>query len=242
MKIGRAASRGGDCLRLGSVLPLTGSSNVGEKRLLSSTDARFMRRCFELASAAVKRRELPFASAIARGDEEISAKANGVRECRDVTRHAEVCAIVAAQQKVSCASLDGCTLYTNVEPCAFCSYAIRETRIARVVFALASPVMGGASRWGVLHDNGLSRSLPEVFGPAPEVVAGFLADEADAILRRSAPMMWAASRARGLFVCEATGQRSRPKSRPNGMISVETAGVLELLCRRVFDRFSRGAA
>jgi tRNA(adenine34) deaminase len=201
-----------------------------------------MRRCFELARDAIGRGELPFGSVIAREGDELAGEANGVREARDVTRHAEVCAIVAAQKRLGRAALDGCTLYTNVEPCAFCSYAIRESRIARVVFALRSPVMGGASRWDVLHDEGLSRELPEVFAPAPAVTAGFLAEEADAVLRETAPMMWATSRARGLFVCEDAHQLSRPAPRPEGMFGVVYAGAMDLLRRRLFDRFSRGAA
>ncbi len=208
---------------------------------MESTDARLMRRCFDLARGAVAAKELPFGSVIARGEEIVSAEANGVRAAGDVTRHAEVCAIVSAQRKLGKAALDGCTLYTNVEPCAFCSYAIRETRIARVVFALASPIMGGASRWDVLHDAGLGGTMPEVFGPPPEVVAGFLADEADALLRSAAPMMWAASRQRGLFVCEDAHLQSRPAHRPEGWLGVAKAGALDVLRRRVFDRFSRGA-
>ena len=209
---------------------------------MESADARWMRRCFDLAREAASRRELPFGSVIARDGVEISAEGNGVREARDVTRHAEVCAIIAAQRQLGKAALDGCTLYTNMEPCAFCSYAIRETRIARVVFALASPVMGGASRWDVLHDEGLSKSLPEVFGPAPEVLAGFLAEEADAVLRQTAPMMWATSHARGLFVCDDAGQQSRPARRAGGLFGGVRAGAMEMLRRRLFDRFSRGTA
>ncbi len=205
-----------------------------------SVDAHWMRRCFELARDAASRKELPFGSVIARDDVAISAEGNGVRKAGDVTRHAEVCAIIAAQAALGKAALDGCTLYTNMEPCAFCSYAIRETRIARVVFALASPVMGGASRWDVLHDEGLSNSLPEVFGPAPEVVAGFLADEADAMLRQTAPMMWATSQARGLFVCDDADRQSRPARRAEGLFAGVKAGAMEMLRRRVFDRFSRG--
>jgi tRNA(adenine34) deaminase len=206
------------------------------------SDARLMRRCFELARAAVGRRELPFGSVVARDGVELSGEANGVREARDVTRHAEVCAIVSAQQRLGRASLEGCTLYTNVEPCAFCSYAIREARIARVVFALASPVMGGVSRWDVLQDPGLSRELPEVFSPAPAVVAGYMAEEADAMLREASPMMWATSRARGLFICEDAGRLSRPSSLPDNFLGGLYASAMDILRRRFFDRFSRGTA
>lgn len=201
-----------------------------------------MRRCFDLAREAAAVDELPFGSVVARGAEEISAQGNGVRRAQDVTRHAEVCAIVAAQKRLGKAALDGCTLYTNMEPCAFCSYAIRETRIARVVFALASPLMGGTSRWDVLQDEGLGAAMPEVFAPAPEVVAGFMADEADAMLRRTAPMMWAASRSRGLFVAEDAHRQSRAALKPEGWLATAKAGTMDLLRRRVFDRFSRGTA
>lgn len=214
-----------------------------ERRLLTdSADVRFMRRCFDLARAASERKELPFGSVVARGAQEISAEANSVRQAQDVTRHAEVCAIVAAQKRLGRAALDGCTLYTNVEPCAFCSYAIRETRIARVVYALGSPLMGGTSRWDVLQDSGISGAMPEVFAPAPEVVSGFLAEEADALLRQVSPMMWAASRQRGLFVCDDVGRYSRPAVKPEGLWATAKAGAMDLLRRRVFDRFSRGTA
>lgn len=201
-----------------------------------------MRRCFDLAREATAARELAFGSVIVRNGIVVAAERNGVRAAGDVTRHAEVCAIVAAQKKLGRAALDGCTLYTNVEPCAFCSYAIRETRIARVVFALGSPVMGGTSRWDVLQDTGLNDMMPEVFGPPPEIVGGFLADEAEDLLRKAAPMTWAASRARGLFVAEGAHRLSRPAPRPEGLVATVKAGAMEWLRRGVFDRFSRGTA
>ena len=55
---------------------------------------------------------------------------------------AEVVAISEAQKTVGSTNLDDCTIYANVEPCALCSYAIRESRIARVVYAMRSPIMG----------------------------------------------------------------------------------------------------
>jgi len=210
--------------------------------LADSHDHAFMRRCFDLAREATRRKEMAFGSVIARDGVVIAAEGNGVRASGDVTRHAELCAIVAAQKKLGRPSLDGCTLYTNVEPCAFCSYAIRESRIARVVFALGSPVMGGVSRWDVLHDKGLGDTMPEVFGPPPEIVGGFLAQEAEELLKQAAPMTWAATRARGLFVAEDAHRLSRPAPRPEGLVATFKAGAMEWLRRGFFDRFSRGTA
>lgn len=62
-----------------------------------------------------------------------------------------------------------------------CSFAIRETRIGRVVFSIKSPMMGGLSKWNFLRDTEVSRALPEVFGSVPEVIAGLLRQEAEAV-------------------------------------------------------------
>jgi tRNA(Arg) A34 adenosine deaminase TadA len=73
-----------------------------------------------------------------------------------LSRHAEMVAMSAAQQRLRTRALHDCTLYSTVEPCAMCSYAIRESRIGRVIFGLHSPVMGGHSRWNILMDETLS--------------------------------------------------------------------------------------
>jgi tRNA(adenine34) deaminase len=101
--------------------------------------------------------------------------------------------------------------------------------------------MGGASRWDVLHDTGLGDTMPEVFGPPPEIVGGVLAAEAEDLWRQAAPMTWAASKARGLFTAEDASRLSRPAPRPDGVVATLKAAAMERLRRSLFDRFSRGA-
>src|SRR5262245_31664508 len=171
-------------------------------------DERMMRRCFALAARSAKQGEYPYGAVVTRNGEIVAEATNRVARDHDVTHHAEIVAMAEAQQKLGSTDLSGCTLYANVEPCAMCSYAIRESRIARIVFALRSPVMGGASRWDVLSDQGLPTAIPEVFAPPPEVVPGLLAEEADTALRQIAPLTWAFIRSRGLLVAEP--QHFRP--------------------------------
>ena len=142
---------------------------------------------------------IPYAAVIVRDGEIVAETTNKVAQDRDVTRHAEMVAICLAQEALGSTDLSDCTIYANMEPCAFCSYAIRESRIAKVVFSMRSPVMGGASRWNILGDRVLSDTMPEVFAPPPVLLAEFLCEEGDAALRRSAPMAWAFMRARGLM-------------------------------------------
>ena len=75
----------------------------------------------------------------------VAQSINRVKHDGDVTHHAEVVAISQAQQVLATTSLEDCTIHVSAEPCAFCCYAIRESRIKRVVYALHSPHMGGVS-------------------------------------------------------------------------------------------------
>ncbi|MBO9201994.1 MULTISPECIES: deaminase [Niastella] len=60
---------------------------------------------------------------------------------KDITRHAEVVALLDAVQKGE--DVSGSVLYSNVEPCILCSYAIRHYKIKEVVFAKHSGELGG---------------------------------------------------------------------------------------------------
>jgi len=81
-----------------------------------------------------------------------------------------------------------------------CSYAIRESRIGRVIFSLRSPVMGGNSRWNILTDGGLSSTLPEVFAPPPDVLSGCLHHEVQRVFQKRNPFIWEFVKARKIFV------------------------------------------
>jgi tRNA(adenine34) deaminase len=164
------------------------------------SDMAMMRRCVALAQSAGATGEYPFAAVIARRGEFICESINMVRNEGDVTRHAEMVAISSAQKKLRSASLHDCTIYSTIEPCAMCSYAIRETRIGRVIFGLRSPVMGGNSRWNILTDGGLSSALPEVFAPPPHVRSGCLHREVEKVFQKRNPFIWEFVKARKIFV------------------------------------------
>ena len=61
----------------------------------------------------------------------------------EVTGHAEIIAIQQACQRLNTLDLSDCTLVTTAEPCWMCSYAIRETRISKVVIGTDSGKIGG---------------------------------------------------------------------------------------------------
>ena len=120
----------------------------------TAPDIGFMQRCVSLAHSGMAKGEYPFAAVISRKGRFVCEAHNMVRCEGDVTRHAEMVALSEAQRTLKTTSLEDCTLYSTVEPCAMCAYAIRESRVGRVISGLRSPVMGGHSRWDILTDSG----------------------------------------------------------------------------------------
>ena len=115
-----------------------------------------MARCIELSRIAVSKGEYPFGTVIALDGQVVVEAINSTIRDGDVTRHAEVIALSEAQKAIGRKQLFRSTLYTNIEPCAMCSYCIREAQVGRVAYALGSPVMGGLSKWNILRDDGMS--------------------------------------------------------------------------------------
>jgi len=173
---------------------------AGPTTQVDSIDAAMMRRCLQLSEQSVAAGERPFGAVLAAGTVIVAAAGNRVEADRDVTRHAEVVALADAQRLLRKNDLSGYTLYSIVEPCPMCSFAIRECGIQRVVYALGSPVMGGASRWDVLTDPGLSTSMPQVFGKPPKILGGVLAADAADVWRKWNPLFWYFIKRKGYLV------------------------------------------
>jgi tRNA(adenine34) deaminase len=164
-----------------------------------ANDRRMMTHCIALSQQSGKAGEYPYGAIVCRDGAIVAESINRVTHDGDVTRHAEVVVISLAQKALRSVSLDDCEIFVNAEPCAFCCYAIRESRIRRVVFGLNSPHMGGVSKWNVLTDNDLNTAMPEVFSPPPEIVARFMAKEAEQALMEWNPLVAELIKRRGLF-------------------------------------------
>jgi tRNA(adenine34) deaminase len=125
-----------------------------------------MRRCLQLAQEARERGEAPVGTVIVRDGALLAEASEQVQETRDVAGHAELIAIRQACQALGTMDLAGCTLYTNLEPCWMCSFAIRETGISQVVISAPVPDIGGAtSLYPILSDAGIHgwRPPPTLF-------------------------------------------------------------------------------
>ncbi len=140
-----------------------------------TNDENFMRRCLELGRIALESGDSPVGSLIARNGAVIAEASEAVKRKKDPTAHAEIEAVRAACEKLKTLDLSDCVLYTNVEPCWMCAYAIKQTRIRRVVFGSRNEKVGGfSSKFQVLSDENLK--LP------PEIAADILIEECNFLL------------------------------------------------------------
>ena len=144
-----------------------------------STDEKFMRQCLALGRAAAEAGEVPVGAIVVLDGIAIGQGREASRSSLDVTAHAEVVAIRDAALASGMVDLGGSTLYTNVEPCVLCSYAIRRSAFDRVVIGMPTAALGGAtSRYRILTDH-----LPTCSAP-PALVQGVLLDECTALMDR----------------------------------------------------------
>ena len=145
---------------------------------MSETHETHMRHCLALGRAALEAGEIPVGAMVVRGHEILGEGFEAVRRHLDPSAHAEILAIRAACQRLQSLELSGCTLYTTVEPCMLCAYAVRQAGLSRVVYGVPAGQAGGlTSRYAILSD-------PELTGwpVPPEIIAGILSEECLALL------------------------------------------------------------
>jgi tRNA(adenine34) deaminase len=100
-----------------------------------------MERCFALAKMAAAEGESAVGSVVVKDGRIIGEGYEKSRQLKDITRHAEIVAMLDAIKNKT--DITGAILYSNVEPCILCSYAIRHYKISAVVFTKYSGESGG---------------------------------------------------------------------------------------------------
>ncbi len=133
---------------------------------------RYMRRCLELAALALESADSPVGAVVVRRDTVVGLGSEGVKARGDVTAHAEIVAVRAACAHLGTLDLTDATLYTTVEPCAMCAYAIRLARVGTVVIG-ARANAAGDSRCDGWHILTSQDAVPG--RPVPATVNGVLA-------------------------------------------------------------------
>ncbi|SFW27175.1 nucleoside deaminase [Chitinophaga sancti] len=120
----------------------------------------YLERCLALAREAAQAGESAVGCVIVKDGLIIGEGTEQSRRLKDVTRHAEVVAVLDAVHRYG--SCEGAVLYSNMEPCMLCAYVIRHYKIAAVVYSNYCGELGGTE---LLKREGLKS-----WGKEPEVV------------------------------------------------------------------------
>ena len=78
--------------------------------------------------------DIPVGAVIVLDGKVISSACNKKEKTNDVTGHAEILAIRAAEKAVGNWRLEKCEMYVTLEPCPMCAWAIIQSRIKAVYF------------------------------------------------------------------------------------------------------------
>ena len=139
--------------------------------IFDNSDEYYMREALREARAAAAEDEVPIGAVVVSGDRIIGRGHNQTEMLHDVTAHAEMLALTAAEEALGAKYLDGCTLYVTVEPCPMCAGAIGWAQVSRIVYGAADPKRGFTLLTGpVLH-------------PKTTVEGGVLADECEQLMK-----------------------------------------------------------
>jgi tRNA(Arg) A34 adenosine deaminase TadA len=144
--------------------------------MTSETDLRHLRRCVELARAALEAGDEPFGSVLVDGEGTVLAEDHNRVASGDPTRHPEFELARWAATNLTPEARARATVYTSTEHCPMCSAAHAWVGLGRIVYASSSEQR---NIW--LADWGLPppavRALPireiapgvHVEGPVPEL-------------------------------------------------------------------------
>ncbi len=135
------------------------------------TDQFFMKQAFLEAQKAYEANEVPV-GAIVVCHKQIIAKAHNLTEkLNDVTAHAEILAITAAEEFLGGKYLNECTLYVTLEPCVMCAGALNWAQLGKLVYGAAD------------SKRGFARSSPKILHPKTEIISGVMENECGAIVK-----------------------------------------------------------
>ena len=143
---------------------------------MAENHTHYMSLALERARTAGEKGNRPVASVIVRSGEIIGEGENTAFTDFDPSAHAEVAAIRKACAALKTVDLSGSTLYSTLEPCPMCFWAMQEARIGTLV-------LGG--RYSGIGRTDMGRYTVESFldftGRSLELVTGVMQRECEAV-------------------------------------------------------------
>jgi len=135
------------------------------------SDEAFMKQALTQAKYALEEGEVPIGAVVVCDNKIIARAYNQVEKLNDVTAHAEILAITAAENFLGTKYLTQCRLFVTLEPCTMCAGASYWSQLEGVVY--------GASD----KKRGYSALAPMAFHAKTNVKHGVLAEECGELIK-----------------------------------------------------------
>ena len=126
------------------------------------TDREWMQCAIEEAKRAFDENEVPVGAAVVKDDTIVSKAHNTCNFGKDPLAHAEMLALKEAYSKLG--TLEGCTLYVTLEPCAMCAGAMIHLRLPRLVYGAFDPACGCCGSRIDLTDHWFDHDMETIGG------------------------------------------------------------------------------
>jgi len=134
-------------------------------------DVYFMKQAIAEAVKALERNEVPVGAIVVCKDRIIARAHNLTELLNDVTAHAEMQAITAAENVLGAKYLTDCSLYVTLEPCVMCAGAINWAQLGKLVFGAED------------EKRGYLKYAPNSLHPKTNVVKGIMAEECSQLIK-----------------------------------------------------------
>lgn len=140
---------------------------------------KYIRKTYELARQSAKQGLDPFGAILVHQDEIVYSTQDRCIQYADPTAHAELVAISEYCRKHLLITLEGYTLYCNVEPCVMCSGAIHWSRISTVVYGINQSALQKVSH-GIQKPD--CRSMINIGNHKIEIIGPLMPEEGMEVL------------------------------------------------------------
>ncbi len=134
------------------------------------SDERFMKEAYKLALQAREEGEIPVGAIVVSKNRIIGKGYNQTEKINDVTAHAEILAITAAQNYLGAKYLKGCEMFVTLEPCVMCAGALFWSKIDKLNFAAKD------------SNKGFTNIPQNLLHPKTKIENGLLSNECSVLL------------------------------------------------------------
>ncbi len=135
------------------------------------SDEAYMKEALKQAQYALDEGEVPIGAVVVCDNKIIARAYNQVEKLNDVTAHAEMLAITAAENYLGTKYLTQCRLYVTLEPCTMCAGALYWTQLEGIIYGATDDKRGYCAK------------APEAIHPKTKVKKGVLADECASLVK-----------------------------------------------------------